>query len=172
MGINVQGSQPSDFYFGYVAVFEVETGAPALRHASISVFHDVCAGELLPLFRAEWDRQAACDVGSQHAQPHWHFVLSPKRIEGIVRSLTSRSGEFSPDPPTEIFGGLADCGRVHFAMTSMLNDADAPGHKQVFGAEQFEVWFSNVTRYIAGQVAYIVEKLPSGRIREFIPEQR
>ena len=58
MGIVNDAGEPSPFYFSFAATFEIETNAHALQHASISVFHDIFAGELTPLFRAEWDQKA------------------------------------------------------------------------------------------------------------------
>lgn len=171
MGIVVEEGKASAFYFGFVATFEMETRGHALQHASVSVFHDICAGELTPLFRAEWDQKAASDATSEHAQPHWHFVQSPERIEGIVRTLISRPREFSPQPDNEIFAGIADCGKIHFAMASLLDEKDISSHKQLFDSADFPKWFAGLTRYIAGQIAYIAEKAPASPIREFIPAE-
>ena len=169
MGIVVEQGMPCAFYFGFAATFEIDTGAHALQHASISVFHDIYAGELTPLFRAEWDHKAASDATSEHAQPHWHFVQSPERIEGIVRTLISQPGEFVPEPENEIFVGLADCGKIHFAMTSLLDEKGTSTRKQVFESTQFQGWFASLTNSIAGQIAYVVAKAPATPIQEFIP---
>jgi hypothetical protein len=168
MGVVVDEATPSAFYFGFVATFEIETQDYALQHASVSVFHDIYAGELTPLFRAEWDQKAASDAKSGHAQPHWHFVLSPERIEGIIRTLTSPPGDFSPGFEGEIFSGLADCGRIHFAMTSLL-DEDPASRKQLFDSMDFQRWFAGLTKYIAEQIAFVVSKTPPRRAREFSP---
>jgi hypothetical protein len=162
----------STFYFSVAATFELYTSKYALQHASISVFHDIYAGELTPLFRAEWDPRAASDSTSEHAQPHWHFVQSPKRIEGLVRTLISQPREFQPEPESEIFAGLVDCGKFHFAMTSLLETQGRAPHKQLFDATAFPKWFASLTKYIAGQIAYIVAKAPAPPIREFTPTER
>lgn len=154
----------STFWFGFVAAFEFSAAHRySLRHASLSVFQDI-AGELVPLFRAEWDRLAASDENSPHAQPHWHFVQSPQRIGSIARILMRPSGqtsEFSAEEPTNLFSGLVDCGRFHFAMTSMWEKNETPPYKKrLFDSSDFPKWFRSLTDYIAGQIAYVVAHMP------------
>jgi hypothetical protein len=163
MNIVSPSGEPTDFYFGFVAAFRFVTEA-ILGHASLSVFHDIC-GEAVPLCRAEWDYDAASDSESDHAQPHWHFVQSPERIAGIVRTLVGTSRDFSPENKSGVFDGLADCGKIHFAMIS-LDQRGLP--KQVFASEQFVKWFDSMTRYVGGQIAYLTSRLPSP-VREFVP---
>lgn len=159
--IRLADGQPSTFYFSFAARFEIKTNRHTLQHASLSVFHDVYAGEITPLFRAEWDQAAASDVASLHAQPHWHFVQRPERIEGIVRSLLTPSAEFVPQPESDIFSGIVDCGKIHFAMTSLWDRKEPSCHKQLFEASDFPKWFASLTRYLANQIAYAVSKAPS-----------
>src|SRR5258708_3201972 len=114
----------TSFYFGFVANFgEIESQqnkkgqvrpwkiGPVLLNASLSVFHDIYAGELLPLFRAEWDWHAASDEGSKHAQPHWHFVQRPEEIERIIQVLQGQPHEFSHEQ-SQLFDAVIDCGRI------------------------------------------------------------
>lgn len=160
--------QSTSFYFGFVARFEVGaiTHKPVLQHASLLVFHDIYAGELTSLFRAEWDDKAASDTASEHAQPHWHFVQSPARIESIVRSVVSPENEFLPEQKSELFVG-ADCGRFHFAMAPLWDKTKTPSYKQVFEADDFPKWFRSLTKYIGGQIAYLVRHAPTQK--EFTP---
>jgi hypothetical protein len=151
----------STFSFGFVAAFEIAAAHEyALRHSSLSVFQDI-VGEPIPLFRAEWDRTAASDQASKHAQPHWHFVQSPQRIGSMAQILTRPSGqtsEFSPEQPAELFPGTVDCGRFHFAMTSMWEKSEIPPYrKRMFDSADFPNWFNSLTNYIAGQIAYLVK---------------
>jgi hypothetical protein len=169
MGISIEEDKESAFYFGFVATFEIQASGYALQHASVSVFQDIFAGDLAPLFRAEWDQKAAADTTSEHAQPHWHFVQSPDRIGSIVRTLINPPREFSSEPEGDIFAGIADCGKIHFAMTSLLGEGAASSHKQLFDASDFPKWFANLTKYIAAQIAYIISKAPPGPITEFVP---
>ena len=83
--IRTSDASSTSFYLGFVALFRLtsSTHKHSLQHASLSVFHDI--GDIVPLFRAEWDESAALSSTSKHAQPHWHFVQSPTRIERIVR---------------------------------------------------------------------------------------
>jgi hypothetical protein len=159
------------FYFGFVATFEIQANAYTLQHASISVFHDILAGDLAPLFRAEWDQKAASDITSEHAQPHWHFVQSPARISGFVRALITPSTEFSPEGETDIFSRIADCGKIHFAMTSLLQSGTPPTYKELFQAADFPKWFANLSKYIAAQIGYVIAKAPSAPPAEFVPTQ-
>jgi len=114
----------------------------------------------------------AADQQSKHAQPHWHFVQSPQRIGDIARTLMRPSGEtseFSPEQTTELFSGLVDCGKFHFAMTSMWEKSETPPYKKrLFDSGDFPEWFKSLTNYIAGQIAYLVSHMPS----EAAPEAR
>lgn len=174
-------SQPSGFYFGFAATFELfdlggrEEGERRatphkymLQHASLQVFHDI--GELLPLFRAEWDQKAASDTKSDHAQPHWHFVQRPERIERIVRMLISPPTEFAPEEESELFAGYADSGKFHFAMSPLWDKNKESSHKQLFESADFQKWFASLTKYVAGQIAYLVKKAPPAVAKEFVPE--
>src|ERR1039457_3132445 len=115
--------------------------------------------------------KGASDATSDHAQPHWHFVQSPKRIEGIVRALVGETTEFSPEPENDIFAGIADCGKLHFAMTALWSDKRVSTHKELFDSADFPKWFASLTKYIAGQIAYVVSKSPPTPVREFAPAE-
>lgn len=167
MGIVTSDETAAAFYFGFAATFEIQASVYTLQHASISVFHDILAGDLAPLFRAEWDQKAASDVTSEHAQPHWHFVQSPARIGGFVRMLITPSTEFSAEVETDMFSGIPDCGKIHFAMTSLQSRTPAT-YKELFQSGTFVKWFANLTKYVAAQIAYIVAKAPSAPPAEFV----
>jgi hypothetical protein len=167
----------STFWFGFVGVFTVvELNKYDLFHTSLLVFHDIY-GELVPLFRAEWDRDAAASEASKHAQPHWHFIQNPGRIERLIRTLTGPPhdaiGEFVPDEEAGLFHGIADCGRIHFAMTSLWEKSEVPSYtKRQFDSTDFPKWFQNLTGYIAGQIAYLVRHMPqtaTPAARAFVP---
>lgn len=169
----------STFWFGFVAVFALaEIGRYALQHVSLIIFHDI-GGELVPLFRAEWDQIDASNEKSHHAQPHWHFIQNPERIESLVRTLTRPAtnavGEFSPESESELFAGLADCGKFHFAMTSLWEKNEMPPYKKrLFNSDDFPKWFKSLTTYIAGQIAYLVSHMPSAATpaaRAFAPAE-
>lgn len=173
--IVVPGRENTAFWFGFVANFEIsiaEVRKFDLVHASLTVFHDIGSRE--PLFRAEWDHKDA--VGSsKHAQPHWHFVQSPESIEVLVRTLLAPASEaateFVPDKESAFFSGIADCGRFHFAMTSLWEKSGTPPYrKKLFDSNDFPNWFDNLAIYIADQVSYILSHLPASAtadIREF-----
>jgi hypothetical protein len=167
MEIMLPNDRHSTFWFGFVAAFRQEQSEKhSLQHASLPVFHEI-TGELVPLFRAEWDHLAASSENSAHAQPHWHFVQRPERIERVVLSLMKSSTgtvqEFAPTEDSEFFRGLVDCGRFHFAMTSMWEKSDEPAYrKRLFETEDFLHWFDSLTEYIAGQIAYLASLMPAG----------
>jgi len=176
MEIMLPNNRRSGFWFSFVAAFrEDQSGKHLLQHASLPVFHDV-GGELAPLFRADWDQLAVSCKDSTHAQPHWHFVQRPARIERIVRSLMESSvetaGEFSADEGSEFFSRLADCGLIHFAMTSLWEKNDDPPYKKKqFDSTDFPKWFENLLKYIAEQVAYLDSHMPPpGTVDVFAPE--
>ena len=166
MEIVTADRQPSTFYVGFVANFEIvptHEKKHSLQDASLSVFQDI-AGDLAPLFGAEWHEKAALDERSKHAQPHWHFVQRPDRIERILRTHM-RSGqtiEFAPERKSALLSGLADCGKFHFAMTSQWDEHDTPPYKNkiVFDSEEFPKWFAGLANYVAGQITYLVQKMP------------
>lgn len=169
----------SSFWFGFVAVFGLaEIKKYTLQHSSLMVFHDI-GGELVPLFRAEWDQLDASNEESKHAQPHWHFVQNPERIEGLIRSLSRPSpavtNEFSPEQDSKLFSGLADCGQFHFAMTSLWEKSETPPYKKrLFDSDDFPKWFKNLTNYVAGQIDYLVSHMPAAAAqttRVFVPTE-
>lgn len=172
MPIRLSDGQESTFYFTFLARFEIGANRHTLQHATLLVFHDLYAGEITPLFRAEWDQAAASDPTSEHAQPHWHFVQRPEHIEAIVRTLTARPAEFVPEGQSHIFSGLVDCGRIHFSMAPLWAKGQQFSHKQLFEGTDFSEWFANLTKYIAGQISYVVSKAPTATgARDFLPEQ-
>jgi len=153
----------STFYLGFEAVFNADAIVKYFLHsASISIFHNI-VGDVMPLFRAEWHEDDASSATSNHAQPHWHFVQRPERIERVVRNAgPAVSGElpdFVPEHKSELFSRLADCSKFHFAMTTLWRDRSAT-HK-VFEDNEFLEWFAGLTKYIAGQIQYVVDKMPA-----------
>lgn len=167
----------SNFWFSFDAAFVTVAVVDQfeLFHVALGVFHDI-AGDLVPLFRADWDKNDATGQ-SKHAQPHWHFVQRPARIEGLVRDLwpstTETPREFIPELRSELFAGLVDCGMFHFAMTSLWEKTEDPPYmKRLFGSEDFPEWFDNLTKYIAGEIALLVKHMPVGdapAVEEFSP---
>ena len=170
--IRTTENEPSGFYFAFVATFEWGTfNKYALQHSSLQVFHDL--GRLVPLFRAEWSQEGTLDKKSTHAQPHWHFAQSPERIADIVRSKFSPpnlSNEFIPEPE-RLFARFADSGDFHFAMSSLWAKDKPCAHKEDFESDNFPIWFDNLTKYVAAQIAYIAGKAPSMRAKIFAPEE-
>jgi hypothetical protein len=165
----------STFWFTFVAAFRQEQSlTPSLQHASLLIFHEM-AGDIIPLFRAEWDQVATACAESKHAQPHWHFVQRPARIERLVKTFMASSTEvardFAPEEKSDLFADSADCSRIHFAMTSLWEEKAIPPYlKRTFDADEFPKWFANLTRYIAEQVAYTVSHMPGGgTVTEFDP---
>lgn len=166
--ILIASDQPSSsFYFGFAATFEMLVHDYTLRHSSLTVFHDIL--ELTPLFRAEWDPRAARDMQSEHAQPHWHFAQRPEHIESIVRTMISEPTDFSPRETSQLFAGIADCGKFHFAMSQHWDQDKKTVYKQVFESDEFPKWFESLTKYIAAQIAYLIRKAPTPP-RNFTPE--
>lgn len=161
----------SGFWFGFAAEFAQQRSERlSLRNASLPVFYDI-GGELVPQFRADWDQEDAQRRLTTHAQPHWHFVLSPERIERIVQTLSEVPGvtrDFAPERKSELFTGLADCGKFHFAMSSLWDEKGVLPLKTLFRSDDFPKWFDALTTYIAGQITYLVSRAPSPK-REFEP---
>jgi hypothetical protein len=177
MEIVTESNRRSGFWFGFVAVFQLAGSRKhILQHVSILVFHDI-AGELLSLFRAEWDQLDVANPTSKHAQPHWHFTQSPARIESVIRALTATSEieHFVPEAGSDLFTGLADPARFHFAMTSLWEEGKkAPYQKCQFNSEQFPKWFKNLTEHIADQISYLISHMPladMSAVVEFVPTQ-
>ena len=155
------------FWFGFLAEF---AGAKFhyLQHASLSVFQNV--GSPAPLFRADWDPIDAAGT-STHAQPHWHFDQSFQQIENYVRARlpADQITDFDPEGVNRIFDGMVDCGRIHFAMTSLWENINVPAYKKkLYDSDDFPKWFKNLTVYVAEQIVYVVSHLPPHiAIKEF-----
>jgi hypothetical protein len=160
--------ESTQFYFSFAASFQLVAHDYILEHSSLAVFHDML--ELTPLFRAEFDPRNASDSGSEHAQPHWHFAQRPEHIEFIVRTLIGAPTAFDPGRKSELFGDFADCTKFHFAMSPLWVKGKALSHKQIFETADFPKWFDSLTKYVAGQIGYIIKKAPSGA-KDFIPEK-
>lgn len=162
----------SGFWFAFDAEFEVNSERQhELFHVSLGVFHDI-ERELVPLVRADWHKLDA-EGKSAHAQPHWHFVQRPAHIEGIIRrfdaSQSNQAIEFSEE--THLLGKVADCGRMHFAMTSLW-EAKEPYKKRLFSTDDFPKWFDSLAQYIASQIRYLSEHVPPAsrkNVQEFNP---
>lgn len=159
--------QRSPFWFGFIGNFAIaeDIHRYTLEHASLTVFHDLGL-DLVPLFRAEWDPRDAAKDDSKHAQPHWHFIQTPERIELLVRIVLSPPEgtitEFAPERKTEMFSGIADAGKFHFAMTSLWEKSETPPYtKRRFDSNNFPKWFDNLNKYIACQIAYLLSHMPS-----------
>jgi hypothetical protein len=154
----------SSFYFGFVATFvQAELGKYVLQNASLSIFHET-PEDLMPIFRAEWDAIHASTKESIHAQPHWHFVDHLERIERVVRrrmQVPDEVVEFLPEQTGDLFSGLADYGKIHFAMTTLWDERDVPPPKRLFDSDEFPKWFAGLTNYVAGQIGYLVKKMPA-----------
>ena len=150
-------SLESDFYVSFLCIFRHHVEGVCLQHVSLSIFYDLIAEELVPVFRAEWDALAASDAGSRHAQPHWHFVQSPSRIERIVKNFSTARMEFSAPEDCGLFQEVIDLGRFHFAMASLWPKR-GHSHKEVFSADDFTAWFASLVEYVANQIDYIRSK--------------
>jgi hypothetical protein len=163
-GVLTEAVWKETFWFNFKATFVLwaPTSSSArshiMDHASITVFQDLAAGELGPCFRADWDPRAVQDGTSTHAQPHWHFVQRPETIESIIRTLTAPTGEFNPENKSEIFVGVAELSRFHFAMSPLWHESDKVPHKTWFDSDAFESWFANLVDYIAKQLVYVCGK--------------
>jgi hypothetical protein len=147
----------SGFLFGFRSIFEpYPGGGKALRDATLSIFQDLGI-DSTPLFRAEWHQLGFDDDKAIHAQPHWHFVQSPKRIEEIIRMATAPASEepieFGADRP-DCFNESIDSTGFHFAMGS-IDKTERP-FKYAFDTEEFIVWLRGLTRYVTGQIDYLV----------------
>lgn len=158
----------TSFYFSFAASFQIVAQDYSLEHSSLAVFHDML--ELIPLFRAEFDPRNALDPASEHAQPHWHFAQRPEDIEFIVRTLIGEPAAFDPGRKSDLFGDFADSTKFHFAMSPLWEKGKPLSHKQVFETADFPQWFDSLTKYVAGQIAYIIKKAPSAA-KDFIPEK-
>jgi hypothetical protein len=163
-------NKKTGFYFTFAAKFRQSMRSEyALRHSSLQVFQDI--GDYIPLFRADWDQDATLDGTSEHAQPHWHFVQRPSRIEEIVRKVMSPPSEFVPYEQSELFTEYADCGKFHFAMSPLWEKNKPNAYKRDYEPSDFPLWFDNLTKYVAAQIAYIIMKAPPMPTKEFVPEE-
>jgi hypothetical protein len=163
------------FWVAFKANFDLwEGGRHLLEDLSVSVFQQIKTGDLIKMFRAEWDSRTAADSSNRHAQPHWHFVMEAEDFRNVLGSeepLVSgqqNTLEFAAHMQTDL--GVVDFSGFHFAM-SPLWYRDVPScHRQIFqSGEELSSWFRNLSTYIAEQLAYVSEKMGAhpGVVRDF-----
>ena len=169
--IRGDGIPGETFWVGFKANFDLwERGVHVLEHISVSLFQQSRMGELVTMFRAEWDSRAAADATSSHAQPHWHFTMGADELQ---------TGSAKPPLQEEIIAftaamqedlGFVDFSGFHFAM-SPLWYRDVPFcHRQVFqSTEEVGSWFHNLSTYIAQQLSYVCGKTGAapGAVKNF-----
>lgn len=149
------------FWVAFKANFDLwEHGQHLLEHISVSFFQQIATGDLISMFRAEWDSRAATDSTHSHAQPHWHFAMGADEFRAILGSaepLQERTVEFAAGMQTDL--GLVDFSGFHFAMSPLWYGDVPSSHRQIFqSSEELGSWFHNLSTYIAEQLAYVSEK--------------
>ncbi len=159
------------FWLAFKANFEFwESGGKQsggkhyLEHISLSVLQKAPTGDLVRMFRADWDSRAASDSASTHAQPHWHFAMEEDDFLAVFDSGGPQDVDFTDliefDPTTPFASQLVDFKGFHFAMSPLWHEGEASCHRQVFESEDvLTSWFSNLSRYIAEQLLYVSEKV-------------
>jgi hypothetical protein len=162
--IRHEGAPPEVFWMAFKANFDLwEHGEHFLEHISVSVFQQLESGDLVRMFRAEWDSRAASDSASTHAQPHWHFAMEEDDFRAIFLleqqdSVVSESLEFSSATRPALL--LVDFSGFHFAMSPLWRPDASSCHRQIFrSAEELNSWFSELSKYIAEQLSYLGEKV-------------
>jgi hypothetical protein len=149
------------FWMAFKASFELwEQGEHFLEHISVSVFQQAQSGDLVRMFRAEWDSRAASDSASQHAQPHWHFAMEEDDFRAVFPAPDepAKEGVSFELTATKPASQLIDFSGFHFAMSPLWGSS----HRQVFqSVEDVAGWFSNLSVYIAEQLTYVGEKAGS-----------
>jgi hypothetical protein len=163
------------FWLAFKAQFDLwEQGEHFVEHISISVFQQIATGDLIRMFRAEWDGRPATDSSSGHAQPHWHFAMGAddfRAVLGAEEPLVSgeeNALEFAGGMQTD--SGLVDFSGFHFAMSPLWYRGVAACHRQIFeSGEELGSWFQNLSTYIAQQLGYVSDKagVRPGVVREF-----
>jgi hypothetical protein len=157
---------PETFWLAFKSNFEFwKQGEHLLEHISVSVFQQIDGGDLIRMFRAEWDSRAAADPRSGHAQPHWHFAMEADDFRAVLGAEEPRiSGtqdtlEFAAQEKTEL--RHVDFSNFHFAMSPLWQRNSAPPcHRQIFqSGEELSLWFHNLSKYIAEQLAYVSKKM-------------
>lgn len=166
---------PEIFWVAFKANFELwEGGKHFLEHISVSVFQRIEAGDLIRMFRAEWDSRAAGDSSFDHAQPHWHFAMEVDDFRAVLRSEEPlvfgqrNTLEFGADMLTPM--GLVDFSGFHFAMSPLWHKGAPACYRQIIQSdEELCSWFDNLSTYIAEQLAYVSKKMGVGPsiVRDF-----
>jgi hypothetical protein len=157
------------FWIAFKANFDLwERGEHFLEHISVSVFQQQLeSGDLVRMFRAEWDSRAASDAASKHAQPHWHFAMEEDDFRAVfpLEQQGSREPEnsFEFAAATRPTSQLVDFSGFHFAMSPLWYPNAPSCHRQVFQTgEELNSWFSSLSSYIAEQLSYVGEKVGPG----------
>jgi hypothetical protein len=162
--IRLEGVSEEVFWLAFKANFDLwEKGAHFLEHISLSVFQQSEAGDLVRMFRAEWDSRAASDSASKHAQPHWHFAMEEDDFRAVFPIAEEGSsmplGSFDSKPASQ----LVDFSTFHFAMSPLWFSGTPACHRQQFQSEEeLKNWFSNLSVYIAEQLTYVSQKAGAG----------
>lgn len=171
--IRHEGVPEDIFWMAFKANFDLwERGEHFLEHISVSVLQQVETGDLVRMFRAEWDSRAASDSLAKHAQPHWHFAMEEDDFRAVFPATEDSTDadqpfDFSTTKPPAL--QLLDFSGFHFAMSPLWYPNIPSCHRHAFqSSEELTSWFSNLSNYIAGQLTYICEKAggPS-KVQEF-----
>lgn len=170
--IRREGIPRGTFWVGFKAAFDIWEGySSLLEHVSVTLCQSIPTGELLGMFRAEWDSRGATDSTSNHAQPHWHITLGPDAFRVLREPPDSGSRapvEFSPENVSDGLG--IDISSFHFAMSPLWSRGVTAPHRQRFETtEELGAWFNSLSTYIAEQLAYVTKKtgIAQGAIVDF-----
>lgn len=165
--VEIRGSRiPEEtFWVAFKADFDLwEGGQHLLEHISVTVFQQIETGDLIRMFRAEWDSRGAAESSSGHAQPHWHFVMEADDFRTLLESEEPPASgqqdtlEFTADIQTSL--GVVDFSGFHFAMSPLWYQDVPSCHRQIFqSGDELGSWFHNLSTYIAEQLGYVSEKV-------------
>lgn len=145
-------------WIGIRLKFEHENHNFALRSVSVLLAIDG-NDEFSPLYRAEWDYSSYKDIGSDHAQPHWHALIDKKEITPVFESeIYSASDSIKEFSPLKV-DSVIDTGKIHLPMSAHWHDFNNNTYKHNLKDEAALTWWlDNVIKYLFSQLVHLKRK--------------
>ena len=148
------------FWLGSYLIFRRELGLFRLLSVSLIIFKGEALDERkTALLRAEWDN----DMGTLHAQPHWHVytrsnerdetdeaIIEDLNLESVEESLDNREPhDHDPDWPTST--------NFHYAMASRWHASSDLNLHQVSldNVDSLLTWIKGCVTYCRGQLSFL-----------------
>lgn len=137
------------WYYVSIQIKKDIDGVTEIPFVSVSFFQEE-SGELMQLFRAEWDNFKQ----KSHPQPHWHITsYKEMRFETLNEELAI--DEENPFAELEDEERRVDLPEMHFAMAGDWHDGEKEGMINEFTDEiQLSNWLINLFDHVHEELSY------------------